>query len=144
MATRKQRARRAKTFRHEYGFEQIDEEGNKVELTGAEMRARKDGDTPSEKAKPAAAKGKPAGGRTLREPPPPSWERAAKRGALWGLPMVALMVVFLKSIPVPTRILFGVVYAVMFIPLTYWLDGMVYRRWQARQGGRTNRPDKTR
>ena len=39
--------------------------------------------------------------------------------------MVVLMLFFLKGDPVETRILIGVVYAVMFVPLTYWLDGMV-------------------
>ena len=40
MATRKQRARRAKTFRHDYGFVVDDDEGNEVEISGADVRAK--------------------------------------------------------------------------------------------------------
>ena len=52
MATRKQRSRRAKTFRHEYGFVTYDEEGNEIEVDRAELRAEKE----------APAKGKAAKG----------------------------------------------------------------------------------
>ena len=33
--------------------------------------------------------------------------------------------------------LLGLVYAVMFVPLTYWTDSMVYRRCQRKQAGGT-------
>jgi hypothetical protein len=130
MATRKQRARRAKTFRHDYALVDTDEEGNEVELKASELRAKKqDGTKP--RAKPGAKA--PSASRLSKEPPPPSWERALKRGALWGVPMVAVMFFVLKSSPVQTRILIGLIYAVMFVPLTYWLDGIVYRRWERRK-----------
>ena len=47
--------------------------------------------------------------------------------------MIVVMYFFLKSDPVQTRILIGLVYAVMFVPLTYWLDGLVYRKWERRK-----------
>ncbi len=56
MPTRKQRARRAKSFRHEYGFVVDDEEGNEVEVDRAELR-------PDKKATKTTAKGK-AGGKS--------------------------------------------------------------------------------
>jgi hypothetical protein len=142
MATRKQRARRAKTFRHEYALVDTDEEGNEVELKASELRAKKQGGSTAKGkpgAKPAAAR------RPAKEPPAPSWERALKRGALWGVPMVAVMYFFLKNDPVQTRILIGLLYAVMFVPLTYWLDGIVYRKWERRNGaGPTTRSGKSR
>jgi hypothetical protein len=140
VATRKQRARRAKTLRHEYGFVTTDEEGNEVEVTGAEVRSKSkpDAKQASAKAKPGA---KPRG--ALREPQPPTWERAFKRGGIWGLGMIALCYVLLRSAPVYDRILIGLVYAAMFIPVTYWVDGMVYKRWQRRKTGGTP-PGKTR
>jgi hypothetical protein len=59
--------------------------------------------------------------------------------------MVALMIEFLKGVPIQTRILFGLIYAVMFIPLTHWLDGMVYRKWERRNAsGPAPRSGKTR
>src|SRR5579863_2800141 len=142
MATRKQRARRAKTFRHDYALVDTDEEGNEVELKASELRAKKEGG-PKAKAKPGA-KAAPAR-RASKEPQPPSWERALKRGALWGVPMIAVMYFFLKSDPVQTRVMIGLIYAVMFVPLTYWLDGIVYRKWERRKGsGPSTRSGKTR
>ncbi len=142
MATRKQRARRAKTFRHDYALVDTDEEGNEVELKASELRAKKEGGAKA-KAKPGV-KSAPAR-RASKEPQPPSWERALKRGALWGVPMIAVMYFFLKSDPVQTRIMIGLIYAVMFVPLTYWLDGIVYRKWERRKGsGPSTRSGKTR
>ncbi len=132
MPTRKQRARRAKSFRHEYGFVVNDEEGNEVEVAGSELRGDKK-DT-SKSSKPGA-KGKPRSSRALREPTPPSWDRALKRGGLWGLATVVLSVLLLKGISVPSRAAIGLLYAVMFIPLTYWIDGVVYRRFNKRKQG---------
>lgn len=133
MPTRKQRARRAKSFRHEYGFVVNDEEGNEVEVAGAELRGEKKG--ASKSASKPAAKAKGGGSRALREPPPPSWNRALKRGGLWGLATVVLSVLLLKGISVPTRVAIGLLYAVMFIPMTYWIDGVVYRRYLKRKPG---------
>jgi hypothetical protein len=134
VATRKQRARRAKTFRHEYGFVVEDEEGNEVELTGAEVRSKTSPDAKQASAKPGAKPAaKKAGG--LREPQPPSWNRAIRRGGIWGIGMVALCVVLLRSAPIYDRIGIGLIYAAMFIPVTYWVDGMVYKRWQKRKTG---------
>src|SRR5262249_35026912 len=131
MATRKQRARRAKTFRHDYGFVDYDDEGNEVELTGAELRAKKDESSPSKPKQ--AAKSQSSSRRTPKEPQPPSWDRSIKRGLMWGAPMIVLMFLLFKDLTVYSRILLGVVYAVMFIPLTYWVDGMVYRKYQQRK-----------
>jgi hypothetical protein len=134
VATRKQRARRAKTFRHEYGFVVEDEEGNEVEVSGAEVRGKSKPDAKQASAKPGA---KPAAKKAagLREPQPPSWNRAIRRGGIWGIGMVALCIVLLRSAPIYDRVLIGVVYAGMFIPVTYWVDGMVYKRWQKRKNG---------
>jgi hypothetical protein len=133
VATRKQRARRAKTFRHEYGFVVEDEEGNEVEVSGAEVRGKSKPDAKQASSKPASKPTAKSGG--LREPSPPSWNRAIRRGGIWGIGMVALCVVLLRSAPVYDRVLIGLVYAAMFIPVTYWVDGMVYKRWQRRKPG---------
>lgn len=138
MATRKQKARRAKTFRHEYGFVMEDEEGNEVEVPGAEVRGKK----PDEK-KPAAKKGSGGGGaaRSRLAPKPPSWERAVKRGGLWGIG-IGFAVTFLFHGPIAL----GLLYGVMFIPLTYWTDGFAYRRWERKHppSDQGSRPGKSR
>jgi hypothetical protein len=127
MPTRKQRRRRAKDFRHDMRVFEVDAEGNEVPL--AELRT-------SEERKPKAEKkqqpARTKGGRSMREPPQPSWHRAIRRGgAMGGLLLVAFLFL-LRSGPLPQRILIGVLYGLAFIPLTYWIDRMAYRTYQRR------------
>ena len=136
MATRKQRSRRAKTFRHEYGIVDYDEEGNEVELTASELRARKN--KPAKAGGKQAAQAKGRGGRSAstrrtREPPPPSWDRAIRRGVLWGGMMLVVVVVFFKGMPLASRILVGIVYAGAFVPLTYLIDRFAYNNFLRRR-----------
>jgi hypothetical protein len=144
MATRKQRRRREKTFRHEYGFVVSDEEGNEVELAGSELRSRKDA---PEKAKPTA-KGKPAAkgrsARLTREPEAPTWHRSLRRGMIWSPIMVLLSYIVFRTEPVAVRVVIGLGYAAAFIPMSYWIDAMVYRRSEKRKQAALTRPGKTR
>jgi hypothetical protein len=132
MPTRKQRRRRDKSFRHEYETVLVDEEGNETPLS--ELRAQEP------KKETAAAKASPAKNgkgraRPVREVPPPSWEKAIKRGGTWGLLMLVLAVFFLfRTQPIAVRVGWGVVYAVLFIPLTYFVDRTAYRAYQRRTG----------
>jgi hypothetical protein len=132
MPTRKQRRRREKDFRHDVRVFEVDEEGNEIPI--AELRAR------DEKPAKAAAKAKqPAKGRSGRVPrevPPPSWQRAFKRGGMMGGAMLLVFLFLLKSGPVAQRVLIGLFYAVAFIPLTYWVDRTAYRSYLKRSGRR--------
>ncbi len=129
MATRKQRSKRAKTFRHDYALVVDDEEGNEVEISAAEARAKKQG-TPGLPAK-APAKGASGGrGSSSHVPSRPSWNRSLKKGLPWGLVAGVVVTFLLHGSPI-----LGLVYALMFVPLTYWTDSMVYRRWQRKQAG---------
>jgi hypothetical protein len=132
MATRKQRARRAKTFRHDYGFVTYDEEGNEVEVEAAEIRPKKD-EPAKQKAGSSAKSSSKGGSRATREPQPPSWSRSLRRGALWGGATIAASVLLLRGTPLPGRVLIGAAYAAMFIPLTYWMDGVIYRRYEKKK-----------
>jgi len=123
VATRKQRSRRAKTFRHEYALVTTDDEGNEVEVSSVELRGKK----PEDGTKPAA-KAPDGGGRASREPPAASWRRAVRRGGLMGAGLALIMVTLLKAPPV-----LGLVYGVLFIPLTYWMDHLTHRWWLKRQ-----------
>jgi hypothetical protein len=132
MATKKQRRRRERTFRHEMPLVMEDDEGNEVEVSASELRAKK-GKPERPKTGPAAAKGSTRGGRATREPPAPSWRRSIRRGGMWGALMFLVVLFFFKSMAIPARILMGLLYAAAFIPLTYWIDRMAYRNWQRRQ-----------
>jgi hypothetical protein len=133
MPTRKQRRRREKDFRHDVRVFEVDEEGNEVPI--AELRTRE------EKAAKPASKGRrqQKGGsrRPIREVPPPSWQRAFKRGGLMGGAMLLVFVFVLKSGPVAQRVLIGVFYALAFVPLTYWIDRTAYRSYLKRSGRKT-------
>jgi hypothetical protein len=133
MPTRRQRRRREKTFRHEYGFVELDEEGNEVELEGAELRARRG--EPA-KAKPSSgSSGGKRSSRASRDPDPPTWQRSLRRGMLWSPATVVLSVLVFRSAPIAVRVGIGLAYALAFVPMTYWIDGVVYRRFEKRRQG---------
>ena len=134
MATRKQRSKRAKTFRHDYALVVDDEEGNEVEVSSAEVRAKKqDASGAPATTPPKSSSSRPSPGNRRGanyEPNPPSWNRSLKKGLPWGLVAGVVVTFLLHGSPI-----LGLVYAVMFVPLTYWTDSMVYRRWQRKQAG---------
>jgi hypothetical protein len=126
MSNKKQRRRREKTFRHDYGFVTYDDDGNEVQVEASQIREKKPD-------KPKAAAGKRGGSaRSQRIPPQPSWRRAARRGGLWGGVMLIVVVLFFKNMPVGNRVFLGLLYAAAFIPLTYWIDRMAYRNYLRR------------
>ena len=113
MATRKQSARRAKTFRHDYGFVISDEEGNEIEAPGAELRAKKDGDAEARREagrQVGVGLVGPPGHEALRvEPKPPSVEpRAQARRGLGG----SAQVLVIRASRCTARSALGLLYAV--------------------------------
>jgi hypothetical protein len=141
MATRKQRSKRAKTFRHDYALVVDDEEGNEVEISSAEARAKKQEGSGAPTKTPAKSSSRPSSGSRRSgnyEPNPPSWNRSLKKGLPWGLVAGVVVTFLLHGSPV-----LGLVYAGMFVPLTYWTDSMVYRRWQRKQADGPQRQGKT-
>ena len=135
MPTRKQQRRRAKSFRHEYETVLIDEEGNETPVDADEERAaREERDkqrtAAKSKSKPAAKSGRSS--RPMREPPPPSWNRAFKRGGLMGALILVLFIFVLKGGSTLDRVAIPLFYAVAFIPLTYVVDRWSYRMYQKR------------
>jgi len=132
MPSRKQRRRRAKAFRHEWETVLLDEEGNEVPLDPEELRAeREQRERERAVAKPARGKDRkqPARSgraRTLREVQPPSWQRAFRRGGMMGGLMLVVSALLLHNYAI------GLLYAVMFVPLTYWIDRIAYRTYVRR------------
>jgi hypothetical protein len=129
--SRKQRRRREKTFRHEYETVVIDEEGNELPVDREQVRADRE---EREKQRTRGKKAAPAKrGRVGREPPPPSWRRALRRGGLMGLVIFFAFVFILKGGSTVSRAAIAVVYGAAFIPLTYWIDRIAYRSFLRRQ-----------
>ena len=133
MATRKQRRRREKSFRHEYEFVDRDEEGNETPVERvARERAEKKQVKPGRNGAKQPAKAKRA--RPVREVPAPTWQRALKRGGMMGVLMFVLFVFVLHSGSQNSRIVTALIYGVFFIPLTYWADRLAYRTYLRRSG----------
>ena len=88
------------------------------------------------------------GGRQARTPQPPSWQRSAKRAAILGA--VVFVLFSLTGRGGNGRYLLALqltlMYTVLFIPFTYWIDRFAYKRYLARTaaGPATPRPAKKR
>ena len=130
MPTRKQRRRELKQKRHEYETVWLDAEGNELDEPPPEaLEAPKTNGAKAAAKQPAKKQAPQRGAR--REPQPPSWNRAAKRGLMLGAVVFALFALTSKgryASVVPLALL----YTVLFIPFTYFIDRFAYRRFQAR------------
>lgn len=118
MATRKQRRRRAKEFRHEYVWE--DAEGN--ELDPEEVPVRRA--SANERSMPARTGG--------REPQAPSWSRTFKRGLIFAPIMFATVMLLSGDLPLAQKITQTVIIVAIFIPFSYFLDGVFWRSYRKR------------
>jgi len=119
MATKKQRRRRAKEFRHDYVWE--DAEGN--ELDPDEVPAHKAGSTPGRRASA------PSG----REPQPPSWRRTLKRGLIFAPIMLGTVMLLSNDLTLAAQITNTALIVAIFVPFSYLLDGLFYRSAKKRQ-----------
>jgi hypothetical protein len=137
MPSRKQRQRKLKSKRHEYETVWVDADGNELEEPPPEL-AEQEEQRRKDKAVPASAAKKPAqrGGRTLREPPQPSWNRAFKRASLLGIVVFFLFLLTARhgSNRYLAALVPALIYTALFVPLTFWIDRFAHRRWEARQG----------
>jgi hypothetical protein len=146
MPTRKQRRRRDKSFRHEYETVLVDAEGNELPVEPDEPATARGTDAKSRSQQTARGSKQPAKGRASQRRPPrpvaePSWNRALKRGGLMGAGMFVLFVFVLHGGSQAGRALTATIYAVMFVPLTYFADRFAYRAYIRRSGGAPGKPD---
>ena len=140
MPSKKQRRRREKERRHEYEYVYVDDEGH--ELDPSEVAAEDEPSATPTKAKAAADKPTPAarrGGRrpatgAIRPVPPPSWKRVAKRGAIFAPFMLLTISLLGKGLTWPTRIAETVWLLLLFVPFSYFVDRMMYRRYLKQTG----------
>ena len=133
MPTKKQRRRAQKERRHEYETVWVDAEGNELEEPPEEPVStpeKRDGAKPKPKEKTARQRG----GRPVRVPPPPSWQRAAKRSLILGA--VIFVFFYVAGGSTGNRLGFAIeitaLYTVLFIPFTYTIDRFAHNRWQRR------------
>jgi hypothetical protein len=140
MPSRKQRRRREKERRHEYEFVYVDDEGHELDPSEVDVeeeepaKAARNGAAPTKaKAKPNPAAKKPAGkaktNPNVRPVPPPSWKRVAKRGLIFAPFMLLAIALLGRGLTWPARILETVWLLVLFVPFSYLIDRMMYRRY---------------
>jgi hypothetical protein len=145
MPTRKQRRRQLKGRRHDYEYETVwvdPATGEEVEPPEDYVEPTAETSEKSEKSqngKPKAtakAKAQPQrGGRQVRVPPAPSWQRSIKRSVIIGVALFA--VIYLLGTKngnhnIVSALLLAGVYTVIFIPAQYAIDRFAHLRWQRR------------
>jgi hypothetical protein len=141
MPTRKQRRRALKERRHEYEYETVwidPVSGEEVEPPEdyvdaphekPERREKRDDGKPKAKSQPQR------GSRPVRVPPPPSWRRAIRRSLiLGGVIFVAFYLLGSKSggNRLAGALSITLIYVVLFIPFTFFIDRFSHNRWQRR------------
>jgi len=130
MPSRKQRRRREKERRHDYEYVYVDDEGHELELEEVEPEVAKQNGAATKKVNGArpktatAARGR-SGGRTFQ---PPSWSRVLKR-ALAFAPLMGISIWLIdRGIGTAGIALVTLQMLVIFIPFSYMMDRMMYRR----------------
>jgi hypothetical protein len=125
MPTRKQRRRRAKEHRHEYVW--ADAEGN--ELDAEEVPVRK---AASESQRSAAP-------RSGREPQAPSWRKTLKRGLVFAPIMFVTVMLLSNDLTLANQLIQTAFIVAIFIPFSYFLDGVMWRSAKKREARREAR-----
>jgi hypothetical protein len=146
MPTRKQRRRELKERRHEYETVWVDAEGNELEEPPEELEGLQAGRPNGANPKPKAKAAPQRGGRALREPPAPSWQRAAKRSLILGVVIFAFF--YLAGSKghhnLGSALLISLLYTAIFIPFSFMIDRFAHNRWLRRTGqqGQKQQPGK--
>ncbi|MBA3413002.1 MAG: hypothetical protein H0T09_04860 [Actinobacteria bacterium] len=126
MPSRKQRRRRDKTRRHEYEYVYVDAEGREVEVGDDEA------EPPAKKASSTRARSQTSG--RARQVEPPSWRRVIKRGLIFAPFMFLVFSLIARDLTLAGRLFQTIYLLVMFIPFSYLLDRMMYRRFLRQSG----------
>jgi hypothetical protein len=135
MPTRKQRRREQKNRRHEWEYVYVDDEGHEVEVAEDEAPAK--AATPAKQGAKASARPatKGAARGAARKIDPPSWQKVARRTALFA--PVMLVVIYLlkpKNATAASLIVQLLVLLIFFVPFSYFMDVMMYRNYRKRIG----------
>ncbi len=134
MATRKQRRKRAKDQRHDYEVVYLDSEGNEVELEPDESPK---GAKTASRAGNGGSKS-PSRSSRMREPKPPSWPRAIRRGAIFMPILIAVVIVTNRKSTTPLGlVLVAIVFTALVIPFGYFTDHLAWRAYQKRLPGKS-------
>jgi hypothetical protein len=139
MPSRKQRRRRQKDRRHDYEYVYVDDEGHELDIDDVPQPSRNGAS--AKPAKKAPARGGGGGRLSGRVVDPPSWQKAARRAAIFAPFMFAILYFLNRGRDVP---LYGVAFNTLiliafFIPFGYLMDRFMYRTYQRRIAARSKK-----
>ncbi len=103
--------------------------GNAAGMVEARGRT---GRPPSEKEKRAGVKQDAAARRRNRMESPPTWRSAFNRAAVATV-VFALLVVLLFRRPIAEAAMLAMFMLLLYVPLTYYTDLWIHRRWKRKQ-----------
>lgn len=104
-------------MRHEYVWE--DAEGNELPPEDAPTRKAERGE-------------RQTAARSLREPQAPSWSRTFKRGLIFAPVMFVTVMLLSGDQTLPQQLVQTAVIVAIFLPFSYFLDGMFWRSYKRR------------
>jgi hypothetical protein len=114
----------------------LDSDGNEVEPD--EVEPTKAAKAPARTA--SGSKSSASRSRFVREPKPPSWPRAFRRGAIFAPILIAVVILTNRKNTTPFGIiLVAVVFTALVIPFGYFTDHLAWRAYQKRAGSRPAR-----
>jgi hypothetical protein len=141
MPTRKQRRRRKKSFRHDYEYVFVDEEGNEVEVErdaedgpATPMKDKGKSGASATKAQARSAPDQRATTRTGRVIQPPSWRRVGKRALIFGPVMFIAVSLLDQRLTVTQHAAQTIFLLAFFLPFSYVMDAITYRMYLRRSG----------
>ena len=119
MATKKQRRRREKERRHQWEYVTVDDDGDEVVVESPKDVATESVAAPA-RSGPTDARGRPV--------QKPSIQRLGKRAAIFGpLLIVLVFITGGDSLSTTAKIVQAILLLLVFIPLSYLLDHVMYR-----------------
>jgi hypothetical protein len=133
MPSRKQRRRRQKERRHEYEYVYVDEQGQQVAVEEPEARAPSTNGARAETGARARGDGR-APKASSRKIDPPSWRRVAKRTLIFAPLMFVTIALLDRSIGIAGQLVLTLQMLLLFIPFSYLMDRLLYRRYVRQTG----------
>ena len=104
-----------------------DAEGNELAPEEVPTRKRHE-DTTRRASRPRAA----------REPQAPSWRRTFKRGLIFAPIMFVTVMLLSADLPLATQLVQTAIIVAIFVPFSYFLDGIFWRSYQRRAAREAN------
>jgi hypothetical protein len=144
MPSRKQRRRRQKERRHEYEYVYVDERGQELPVEEPEPAAAAKngaGTTPRRPRTQVGARTQ-TGARTsaARRIDPPSWRRVAKRTLIFAPIMFVTIALIDRELSLAGQLLVTLQMLVLFVPFSYLMDRLLYRRYVRQTSGTSATP----